>query len=179
MVEEWCVDPVDWGRFLCTVFDEWFEKDLGRQYVHYFDACVESWMGGISPLCVFAPMCGKGVAMEHDGTVYACDHYVYPEFALGNIKDTEISELVLSPQQERFGRAKEGLLPEQCRRCDYEFACFGECPKNRCLRTDEGEAGLNYLCSGWKHFFSHADERLQLIVRRLGRTPRNGKGITC
>ena len=125
-------------------------------------------MGHISPLCTQAPLCGKSLALEHDGSVYTCDHYVYPEYRLGNILTQPLGELAFSEGQERFGKNKEGTLPAYCRRCEYEFACFGECPKNRFLRTPEGEPGLNYLCLGWKQFFSHIDPHVQRIVRSLG-----------
>jgi uncharacterized protein len=167
-VEDWSVDPEDWGDFLCGVFDEWYQKDLGRIYVNYFEAAVETWMGHVSPLCTQGPMCGKGLALERDGSVYACDHYVYPEYRAGKIQEQQLSEMAFSEQQEKFGKAKEGLLPEYCRRCAYQFACFGECPKNRFIKTPDGEPGLNYLCSGWKKFFSHIDPHIQKIVRSLG-----------
>jgi uncharacterized protein len=170
VVEDWCVDPEGWGDFLCRVFDEWRARDLGKIYVNYFEAAVETWMGRVNPLCSLAPMCGKGLALERDGSVYACDHYVYPEYCAGNIRERPLSEMAYSGQQERFGRMKEGLLPQYCRKCEYEFTCFGECPKNRFIMTPEGEIGLNYLCSGWKKFFSHIDEPIQGIVRGLGKT---------
>jgi len=168
IVEDWCVDPVGWGAFLCSVFDEWYRKDLGDIYVNYFEAAVETWMGHASPLCTQSPMCGKGLALEHDGSLYACDHYVYPEYRVGNVMEKPLEEMAYSRLQERFGRAKEGTLPAYCQRCDYQFACFGECPKNRFIKTPVGEPGLNYLCSGWKKFFSHIDEPVQNILRRLG-----------
>jgi uncharacterized protein len=168
IVEDWCVDPEDWGNFLCSVFDEWYWKDLGGVYVNYFEGAVETWMGHVSPLCTQGPMCGKGLALERDGSVYACDHYVYSEYRIGNIMGMPLGEMAFSDLQERFGRAKEGLLPEYCRQCEYQFACFGECPKNRFIKTPDGEPGLNYLCSGWKKFFSHIDEPVQKIVRSLG-----------
>jgi uncharacterized protein len=143
---------------------------LGDIYVNYFEAAVETWMGHVSPLCTQGPMCGKGLALERDGSVYACDHYVYPEYRVGNIREKPLEEMAYSELQERFGNAKEGLLPEYCRQCEYQFACFGECPKNRFIKTPEGAPGLNYLCSGWKKFFSHVDEPLQQVVRRLGAT---------
>lgn len=173
VVEAWSVEDKVFGDFLCKIFDEWFAHDLGRIYVHYFDAAVEAWMGNISPLCTHSPLCGKGIVVEHDGSVYACDHYVYPEYHLGNVAKRRLHDMVVDPGQEFFGTNKERMLPGQCRRCDYQFACFGECPKNRFLRTREGEAGLNYLCAGWYQFYSHADERLQRIVRSLGHTPVN------
>jgi uncharacterized protein len=169
-VEKWCVDPDDWGDFLCRVFDEWQKNDLGSIYVNYFEAAVETWMGHTSPLCSQSPMCGKGLALERDGSVYACDHFVYPEYRVGNIQDRPLSQMAFSEQQERFGKMKEGLLPKYCRTCEYEFACFGGCPKDRFIKTPAGEPGLNYLCSGWKRFFSHIDQPVQRIVRGLGET---------
>jgi len=168
VVEDWCVDPEDWGEFLCRIFDEWLKKDPGRLYVNYFEAAVETWMGHLSPLCTQAPLCGKGLALEHDGAVYACDHYVYPQYCLGNILTQPLEDMAYSEGQERFGKSKEGTLPGYCRRCAYEFACFGDCPKNRFLRTPDGEPGLNYLCRGWKRFFAHIDPHIQKIVRSLG-----------
>ena len=168
VVEDWSVDPDDWGDFLCRVFDEWYRKDLGRIHVNYFEAAAETWMGHVSPLCTQGPMCGKGLALERDGSVYACDHYVYPEYCIGNILEKPLSEMAYSKAQESFGRMKEGLLPERCRRCEYEFACFGECPKNRFIKSSDGAVGMNYLCSGWKKFFSHIDAPMQRIVRGLG-----------
>ena len=168
VVEEWSVDPDDWGDFLCRVFDEWYQKDLGSIYVNYFDAAVETWMGHVSPLCTQGPMCGKGLALEHDGSVYACDHYVYPEYCVGNLRERPLSEMAYSVEQEKFGKMKEGSLPQHCRDCEYQFTCFGECPKNRFIKTPDGEVGLNYLCSGWKKFFSHIDQPIQRIVRGLG-----------
>jgi uncharacterized protein len=168
VVEDWSVHPEDWGDFLCRAFDEWYQKDSGRIYVNYFEAAVETWMGHVSPLCTHGPMCGKGLALERDGSVYACDHYVYPEYRIGNINERPLAEMAFSDIQERFGKAKEGMLPEYCRKCQYEFTCFGECPKNRFIKTPDGEPGLNYLCSGWKKFLAHIDEPMQRIVRRLG-----------
>jgi uncharacterized protein len=170
VAEAWSVDPDEWGDFLCRVFDEWYRKDLGRIYVNYFEAAVETWMGHVSPLCTQSPMCGKGLALERDGSVYACDHYVYPEYRTGNILERPLSEMAFSERQERFGKMKEGMLPEYCRSCEYEFTCFGECPKNRFIKTPEGEVGLNYLCGGWKKFFSYIDRPMQRIVRGLGET---------
>lgn len=170
IVEEWSVDPDDWGNFLIRVFDEWYRKDLGRIFVRYFDAAVETWMGHVSPLCTQGPMCGKGLALERDGSVFACDHFVYPEYRIGNIMETPLEEMAFSELQEHFGKTKEGLLPEYCRQCEYQFACFGECPKNRFIKTPDGEPGLNYLCSGWTNFFSHIDQPMQKIIRSIGGT---------
>jgi len=170
-VEDWCVDPEDWGEFLCRAFDRWVSRDVGTIHVNYFVAAVEAWMGRVNPLCTLGPMCGKGVALEHDGSLYSCDHYVYPEYRLGSICDTPLTDMVFSTRQEFFGLNKEAGLPEVCRQCEYEFACYGECPKNRFVRTHDGQPGLNYLCPGWKRFWRHIDEPIQKIVRGLGRTP--------
>lgn len=168
IVESWCVSDEQWGNFLCTIFDEWLEKDIGKMNVPYFEACVESWMGRVNPLCTLAPMCGKGLAVEANGDVFACDHYVYPEYKLGNMYDTELEKLQFSSRQIEFGTAKEACLPKQCRECKYQFACFGECPKNRFLKTLEGDIGLNYLCAGWKRFFTHIDPYIAMIVTTMG-----------
>ncbi|MGF1776996.1 anaerobic sulfatase maturase [Vibrio nomapromontoriensis] len=167
IVEPWCVSDAQWGQFLCTIFDEWLENDIGQVNVPYFEACIESWMGRVNPLCVLAPMCGKGLAIEHNGDVFSCDHYVYPDYKLGNINDAALEELQFSKGQQEFGNAKEGTLPKQCRECSYQFACFGECPKNRFIKTLEGEQGLNYLCGGWKQFFTHIDPYISMIVATM------------
>ena len=174
IVEDWSVDPDDWGNFLCAVFDEWVRKDLGEVYVNYFEAMVEIWMGHVSPLCTHAPVCGKALAIEQDGSLYACDRYVYPEYRLGKIGETSLEKMAFSTRQERFGRAKEATLPAYCQRCEYQFACHGECPKNRFIKTPDGEPGLNYLCAGWKRYYKHIDGPLQAIVHRLGATVRKG-----
>jgi len=171
IVEAWSVNADDFGTFLCTIFDEWIANDIGEIFVQYFDAFVESWMGRVNPLCTHGPMCGKGLAIEHDGSIFSCDHYVYPEYKLGNIKDIKIENMVLSFKQEKFGRAKEGLLPQYCRNCEYQFCCFGACPKDRFIKTPDGEVGLNYLCNGWKKFYKHADPHLHEIVKKLGFNP--------
>jgi uncharacterized protein len=171
-VHEWCVDPDDYGTFLCKVFEEWHRRDIGRTWVYFFEAAVAQWMGQFSPLCVFAPVCGKGVALECDGTLYSCDHYVYPEHRLGNILETPLDKLVFSPRQAGFGEAKHKTLPRYCRDCEYGWACLGECPKNRFLRTPDGEPGLNYLCRGLKKYFRHIDP----FVRNLARQISQGKG---
>ena len=168
VVEDWCVDPDEYGEFLITIFEEWRTHDLGTIYVSFFDCAVEQWMGRIAPLCVFAPFCGKGLAVEHDGSVYACDHYVYPAYRHGNLLQRPLAEMALSPEQETFGYAKARLLPERCRSCFYLFACGGECPKNRFLRTPAGEPGLNYLCRGLQRYFTHIDPHIRQIVRQLG-----------
>ena len=164
----WCVSSEDYGNFLIKIFDEWYKHDLGRIYVPFFDSAVEQWMGRPSPLCIFSPICGKGLAMEHDGSLYACDHYVYPEYKIGNVNETLLVDMALSAGQEHFGYAKDFSLPVKCRECRYLFACSGECPKNRLLRTSQGESGLNYLCRGLYSYFTHIDPYIRKIVHQLG-----------
>lgn len=167
-VAPWCVESGEYGKFLIAVFDEWYQHDLGRIYIPFFDSAVEQWMGRPSPLCIFSPICGKGLAMEHNGDVYACDHYVYPEYRLGNICETPLIDMALSKEQEYFGYSKDFRLPVKCRECRYLFACSGECPKNRLLKTRQGEPGLNYLCQGLFDYFEHIDPHVRKIVHRLG-----------
>ncbi|AMQ42705.1 anaerobic sulfatase maturase [Aeromonas veronii] len=175
VVEPWCVSAEGWGDFLITIFDEWVQRDLGRVFVQYFEASVETWMGRKNPLCTLGEICGKGLAMEPNGDVFACDHYVYPKYKIGNIHHQPLSELAYSPAQQAFGFAKSRSLTRQCQQCDYQFACYGECPKNRFIRTHEGEAGLNYLCAGWYKFFSHIDQSMAYILRRAGYPVAHGK----
>ncbi len=167
-VAPWCVAPEDYGNFLIKIFDEWIEYDLGNIIVPFFDSAIEQWIGKPSQLCIFSPICGKGLAMEHNGDVYACDHYVYPEYKLGNIHQTPLIDMALSERQEQFGYSKDFTLPVKCRQCRYLFACSGECPKNRLLKTSLGEPGLNYLCKGLYNYFSHIDPYIRKIVHRLG-----------
>ena len=169
IVTDWSVDPDDFGEFLCKVFDEWHHKDLGRVLVDLFESAVAQWMGLPAQRCITGEFCGKGVAMEHDGSVYSCDHYVYPEYRLGNIDERPIAEMVFSRRQMEFGFAKRDALPQYCRECEYLFACWGECPKNRFVKTPDGRAGLNYLCGGLKRFFEHADPYLKQIAKQLKR----------
>ena len=166
-VAAWSVDPADWGGFLCAIFDEWVRHDVGRVFVQMFDVALESWYRGEASLCIFSETCGRALAVEHNGDLYACDHYVFPGFRLGNIMTTPVGELAASPVQRRFADAKRDELPEFCRRCDVRFACHGECPKNRFLLTPDGEAGLNYLCAGYKRFFSHIDAAMRFMANEL------------
>jgi uncharacterized protein len=174
-VTEWSVQPEAYGRFLSRIFDEWVKKDVGRTFVQLFDVALESWMGMDASLCVFRKTCGSALAMEHTGDLYSCDHFVYPENKLGNIMETALEKLVQSPQQKAFGQAKLESLPKMCRNCEVRFACNGECPKHRFLTTPDGEAGLNYLCAGYKHFFKHIDPYMQFMAGELraGRPPAN------
>jgi uncharacterized protein len=154
-VSQRSVRPAQWGRFLVEVFDEWLRKDVGKVFVQAFDAALASWCGLAPGVCVFAETCGNSVALEHNGDVYSCDHFVTPAHLLGNIAGTHLVEFVASEAQRRFGEAKRDSLPRYCWECDVRFACWGECPKNRFTLTPEGEAGLNYLCEGYKAFFHH------------------------
>src|SRR5664279_3167372 len=169
VVTDWSVDPDDWGYFLCKVWDDWYRRDIGKVFVNLFETAVAQWMGQESQLCVYHEFCGKGVALEHDGSLYSCDHYVYPEYKLGNILQTSSSRMVFSEEQKAFGFAKFNTLPQRCRECHYLFACNGECPKNRLIRTPDDETGLNYLCSGLGKFWRHIDRDVQDISRRIAR----------
>jgi uncharacterized protein len=172
-VSDWSVDPLQFGKFLTSIFDEWVRHDVGRVFVQIFDVALESWSNVPQSLCVFAPKCGQAMALEHNGDLYSCDHFVYPENRLGNIFDTAMSSLVTSQQQMRFGNAKQTALPTDCRQCDVRFACNGECPKHRFTTTASGEYGLNYLCAGYKHFFHHIDPYMRFMADQLkqGRPP--------
>jgi uncharacterized protein len=166
-VTPWSVDPVQYGRFLCAIFDEWVRSDVGRIYVQLFEVALAAWAGLPPGLCVFNETCGDALAIEHNGDVYSCDHYVYPRNRLGNVLTTSLTEMVESPQQLAFGEAKLTALPRFCRECDYLFACHGECPKHRFIKTPDGEAGLNYLCAAYKRFFSHVDPYMKFMAAEL------------
>ncbi len=160
-VMPWSVLPRTYGSFLTDVFDEWVRHDVGRIFVQFFDLQLGLMMGAPASLCWFSETCGGGLALEHNGDLYACDHYVYPEFRLGNIMQTPIGDLAHSPQQLQFGDAKCDTLPKQCRQCDIRFACHGGCPKHRFLKTSDGEDGLSYFCRSMKHFMNHAGPTLR------------------
>jgi uncharacterized protein len=167
VVTDWSVDPEEYGYFLTKVWDEWLARDVGKVLVNFCETLVVQHMGMPSQVCIYAENCGKGIAIEHDGSVYACDHYVYPEYRLGNINERSIGDMVFSPTQVKFGYAKSERLPAYCRKCEYLTDCWGECPKNRLLRTPEGEPGLNYLCPGLKRFFAHAAPTAEKMAKRL------------
>jgi uncharacterized protein len=166
-VSDWSVDPLQFGKFLTSVFDEWVRNDVGRTFVQIFDVALESWANVPQSLCVFAPQCGLAMAIEHNGDLYSCDHFVYPENKLGNIMERALGTLAQSQQQSRFGNAKSLSLPSDCRQCDVRFACNGECPKHRFTTTASGEYGLNYLCAGYKHFFHHIDPYMRFMANEL------------
>ena len=166
-VSEWSVEPLQFGRFLQKIFDSWVLQDVGRVFVQIFDVALESWYGVPQSLCVFAPECGRALVVEHNGDLYSCDHFVYPENRLGNIMERAMESLITSPQQSRFGSAKATALPSDCQECDVRFACNGECPKHRFAQTAAGEYGLNYLCAGYKHFFHHIDPYMRFMANEL------------
>jgi uncharacterized protein len=154
------------GRFLIAIFDEWVRRDVGKVFVQSFDVALGSWLGQHN-LCIFSPTCGNALALEHNGDLYSCDHYVEPDYLLGNIRDTPMGELVASPKQRAFGQHKLDSLPKYCRECEVLFACYGECPRNRFITTPDGEPGLNYLCAGYKLFFNHIDPAMRTMAGLL------------
>lgn len=172
-VTEWSVRPIDYGNFLSAIFDEWVKRDVGQIFVQQFDAALANWVGAPAGVCVFSENCGRALAVEHNGDVFSCDHYVYPRYKLGNLLNTTLASMVDSPQQQNFGLAKSATLPRYCRECPVRFACHGECPKHRFLRTPHGEPGLNYLCAGYKKFFTHIDTPMRKMAALLsmGRAP--------
>jgi uncharacterized protein len=168
LVTERSVRPEQYGCFLIAIFDEWVKRDVGKVFVQSFDAALANWVGQPS-LCIFQPTCGSALALEHNGDLYSCDHFVEPAFLLGNIQETHLIELVASDQQRKFGQDKFDTLPQYCRQCEVLFACYGECPRNRFIHTPDGEPGLNYLCAGYKLFFNHIDHPMRLMAELLRR----------
>jgi len=166
-VTPWSVEPLQYGTFLCAIFDEWVRNDVGRYFVQMFDVQLGIELGYPASLCVFAETCGKGLALEHNGDLYACDHFVYPHFKLGNLMNQTITEMVNSPQQIQFGIDKHASLPRQCQRCEVGRHCNGECPKHRFNLTIDGEPGLNYLCAGYKKFFNHMKPNMRIMADLL------------
>ncbi|MCW4030518.1 MAG: anaerobic sulfatase maturase [Candidatus Bathyarchaeota archaeon] len=161
------VNPNQYGRFLIDIFDEWIAHDVGKMFIQFFDGVLCSYVRGYSSLCILSPKCGEGVALEHNGDVYSCDHFVEPNYLLGNILDTPLADLVFSSKQKNFGDAKWKKIPHYCRACEFLFTCYGECPKNRVLRTLDGEENLNWLCVGLKDFFTHTKEPMQIMADLL------------
>ena len=156
-----------YGDFLMAIFDEWVRHDVGRVFVQIFDVALAAWAGERAGLCVFEETCGAALAIEHNGAVYSCDHYVEPNYFVGNIVDIPLSEIVISEPQRRFGEAKRDTLPQYCRDCEVRFVCNGGCPKNRIISTPAGEPGLNYLCAGYRAFFNHIDEPMRYMAAQL------------
>jgi uncharacterized protein len=166
-VTPWTVEPEAYGDFLIRVFDEWLRHDVGRAFVMHFEWAAATWLGLEPPACFFTERCGRCVAVEHNGDVFSCDHYVYPDYNLGNVLSRTPAEMIDSVRQREFGRMKASSLPRYCRECDVLFACRGECPKHRFVKTPDGEPGLNYLCAGYKKYFHHIDRYMRMIVHLL------------
>lgn len=177
IVTDWSVDPDDFGTFLCAIFDEWYENDIGRIFVYLFESALGQWMGLDASICCQSPRCGHGLAIEHDGSLYPCDHYVYPEYRLGNIRETSLSAMAFSLRQQEFGLAKSRSLPRQCLDCQFLFVCNGECPKNRIIRTVDGEPGLNYLCRGLRRYFSHIEPYMKKLAARYRPPQKESRGF--
>lgn len=166
-LSEASVAPEQWGYFLCAIFDEWVRKDVGKIFVEIFDCTLANWMG-ISPgICAYSKECGHAGVMEHNGDVYSCDHFVFPEYKLGNIRDHSLIDMLYGKQQQEFSRLKHSSLPRQCRECDMEFACHGECPKNRFMKDKYGDSGLNYLCPGYYHYYQHVAPYMDYMKQEL------------
>ncbi|MCA9934054.1 MAG: SPASM domain-containing protein, partial [Anaerolineales bacterium] len=167
LVTKRSVDAQKYGDFLKIVFDEWVRHDVGQVYVQMFDVALGAWLGQPGSLCIFAPTCGMALALEHNGDLFSCDHFVEPNYLLGNIQSAHMMELVASEKQRQFGQDKMDSLPRYCRDCEVRFACHGGCPKNRFIHTPDGEPGLNYLCSGYKSFFNYVDRPMKMMVNLL------------
>lgn len=164
---DFSVTPEQWGHFLCTVFDQWVRNDVGSTFVQLFDTTLANWIGMEGSLCTMARECGHAGVMEYNGDVYSCDHFVFPEYKLGNICDSTLTEMMYSERQRAFGQNKYRSLPQQCKSCHYLFACHGECPKNRFSETAQGEPRLNYLCQGYYRFFEHVAPYMDFMKREL------------
>jgi uncharacterized protein len=161
------VDSKQYGDFLVAIFDEWVSQNVGHIFVQNFDVALEAWSGLPSSLCVFAETCGTAPVLEHNGDMYACDHYVEPKYKIGNILDDELPTIMQSPQQVAFGQDKLDQLHPKCIRCDYRFACHGGCPKDRILTTTESDNKLNYLCDGYTRFFEHIDPQMKFMANEI------------
>lgn len=167
LVTERSVNPEKWGRFLSIIFNEWVRNDVGKVFVQMFDSALGSWVGQGASLCIHRETCGDALVLEHNGDLYSCDHFVEPDYFLGNIKETHMLELVASDQQRKFGTDKRDTLPQYCLDCEVRFACHGGCPRNRFIETPDGEAGLNYLCAGYRTFFNHIDRPMKIMAMLL------------
>ena len=161
------VTPQQWGNFLCTIFDDWVRHDVGKTFVEIFDCTLANWMGVPPGICAYSKECGHAGVMEHNGDVYSCDHFVFPEYKLGNIREQSLIDMLYGEKQQAFSRLKHTSLPRQCKECDMEFACHGECPKNRFEKDKYGEPGLNYLCQGYYQYYSHVAPYMDFMKREL------------
>ena len=164
---DFSITPEQWGRFTCAIFDEWVREDVGEYFIQLFDSTLANWMGEQPGVCSLAKTCGHAGVMEYNGDVYACDHFVFPQYKLGNISSNTLVEMMYSDKQQRFGQAKHDTLHQQCRQCQFLFACNGECPKNRFCKTKNGELGLNYLCEGYYRFFQHVVPYMDFMKNEL------------
>jgi len=174
-VTDWTVKPKDFGAFLISIFNEWVRKDVAKYFVQIFDVTLANYAGQRAGLCVFSETCGDAMVLEHNGDLFTCDHYVYPEYFLGNIAEKPILDMAKSQKQFDFGIDKRNSLPRYCLECDVRFACHGECPKHRFIKTPDGRPGLNYLCEGYKMFFHHVEPYMEYMVKELSnkRAPAN------
>ena len=161
------VTPAQWGNFLCTIFDDWVRHDVGKMFVEIFDCTLANWMGVLPGICAYSKECGHAGVMEHNGDVYSCDHFVFPEYKLGNIREQSLIDMLYGEKQQAFSHLKHTSLPRQCKECDMEFACHGECPKNRFEKDKYGEPGLNYLCQGYYQYYSHVAPYMDFMKREL------------
>lgn len=163
------VQPEQYGRFLIEIFDEWVRRDVGTVFVPFFDAVLAAYVYGESSACVLRPACGDNLVLEHNGDLYSCDHFVEPNHRLGNILEAPLADLARGEKQRAFGQAKSAALPRPCRECKWLFTCHGECPKNRVLKTPDGEPGLNWLCAGLMAFFKHTEQPMKAMADLLKR----------
>ena len=166
-VTDFSVTPEQWGNFLCTLYDEWVKQDVGEIFIQLFDATLANWAGVPPGVCSMSGECGHAAVMEFNGDVYSCDHFVYPEYRLGNIRQQSLTGLMYSDRQRNFGKLKTGTLTRQCRECRFLFACHGECPKNRFVRDVYGNPGHNYLCAGYRKFFEHVAADMDFMKAEL------------
>jgi uncharacterized protein len=174
-VRPYSVSGQAYGEFLIAIFNEWVRRDVGRVFVQIFDVALAAWAGLPPGLCIFAESCGTALALEHNGDLYSCDHFVEPAYRLGNIEEDLLLDMVTSERQQAFGQAKRDSLPQYCRSCEVRFVCNGGCPKDRFVTTPQGEPGLNNLCAGYRAFFNHVDRPMRVMAAELraGRPPAN------
>ena len=166
-IANFSVTPEQWGKFLCTIFDDWVRHDVGKIFVEIFDCTLANWVGVQPGICAYSKECGHAGVMEHNGDVFSCDHFVFPEYKLGNIQDKSLIDMLYGEKQQAFSRLKHTSLPRQCTECDMEFACHGECPKNRFENDKYGEPGLNYLCKGYYEYYTHVAPYMDFMKREL------------
>ena len=166
-IADFSVTSEQWGKFLCTIFDDWVRHDVGKIFVEIFDCTLANWVGVQPGICAYSKECGHAGVMEHNGDVFSCDHFVFPEYKLGNIQDKSLIDMLYGEKQQAFSRLKHTSLPRQCKECNMEFACHGECPKNRFDRDKYGEPGLNYLCKGYYEYYTHVAPYMDFMKREL------------